>query len=463
MWFHCALFAVCLAITLTPARAQTPLADVHRAEIKAIAEQAGLLDPGMNGMLEELEEVYRDLHQNPELSLREERTAALLAKRLLDAGFEVTESVGGLGVVGVLKNGDGPVVILRADMDGLPVKEETGLDFASEVTMTNDAGEAIPVMHACGHDMHMTTWLGAARVLVATRDHWRGTVVMVAQPAEEIVQGAVRMVADGLFTRFPKPDFVLGIHCSTTMAAGEIGIVPGPASAASDSVDIVFHGKGGHGATPHLTVDPVVMAARAVVALQTIVSREVDPFDSAVVTIGTFHAGTKRNVIPDTARIQLTVRSYKPAVQQKVLAAIRRIALAEAAAAGAPREPEVTVVEHESAEVVVNDPALAERLLQSMQVILSPEKVRLAEPVMTSEDFGVYGRASGAPSIQLRLGTVELRQFLEAKESGRLAELPGLHTARFAPAVQPTIRAGTAALVLATLELLETNPAAKGR
>lgn len=460
--FRNVILLACCALSVS-STAQEPADDPRRADIRRIAEQAGLFDPELKGQLAALDEVYRDLHRNPELSLREERTSAKLAGLLREAGFEVTEKVGGLGVVGVLKNGEGPVVMLRADMDGLPVKEETGLDCASVATMTNDAGESIPVMHACGHDMHMTTWLGAARILVATKDRWRGTVVMVGQPAEEIVQGAVRMVADGLFTRFPKPDYILGIHCSPAMPAGEIGIVPGPASAASDSVDITFFGKGGHGATPHQTVDPVVMAARAVVTLQTIVSREVDPFDSAVVTIGTFHAGTKRNVIPDTARIQLTVRSYKPAVQKKVLEAIRRIALAEAAASGAPREPEVTVLEHEAAEVVVNDPALAERLLKSMQITLGPDKVRLAEPVMTSEDFGVYSRSSGSPSIQLRLGTVEPRQFLEAKEAGRVAEIPGLHTSRFAPAVRPSIRSGTSAFVLATLELLEASPMPRDR
>ncbi len=259
-----------------------------------------------------LDKLYLDLHQSPELSMREEKTAAKMAERLRGAGFEVTEGVGGLGVVGVLRNGEGPTVLVRTDMDALPVKEQTDLPYASKVVATNEAGESVPVMHACGHDAHMASWVGAAVLLAQSKEKWHGTLVFVGQPAEEIVQGATRMVNDGLFTRFPKPDFVIGIHVANTMPAGQVGIIAGPASAASDSVDITFYGVGGHGAVPHRTVDPLVIAARAVGALQTIVSREVDPFDAAVVTVGTFHSGNKRNIIPDEAKLQLTVRSYKP-------------------------------------------------------------------------------------------------------------------------------------------------------
>jgi hippurate hydrolase len=279
----------------------------------------------------------------------------------------------------------------------------------------------------------------------------------VGQPAEEVVQGATRMVNDGLFTRFPKPDFVVGIHVANTMPAGQVGVIAGPASAASDSVDITFFGRGGHGAVPHRTVDPIVIAARAVGTLQTIVSREVDPLDSAVVTIGTFHAGNKRNVIPDEARLQLTVRSYKPEVQKKILASIERIAKAEAAAGDAPREPVVTLVERESSEVVVNDPALATRLTGALQRGFGETNVISGTPYMTSEDFGVYGRAAGAPAIQLRIGAVDPSVFAQAKAAGRTLLLPGPHSPHFAPDRERTIKAGAIAFTLSVLELAGTD------
>lgn len=439
---------------------------MHRPKLSTIAVVSTLLGsinhaaadpPDVNGLdvvYPALEQLYFDLHQNPELSLREEKTAAKLAAQLRSAGVEVTENVGGFGVVGVLRNGDGPTVMLRTDMDALPIKEQTGLPHASTVVAMNDAGESVPVMHACGHDVHMAVWVGAANLLARSKDRWRGTLVFVGQPAEEIVQGASRMVGDGLFTRFPKPDFVLGIHVSHMLPAGQVGIVPGPASAASDSVDITFYGTGGHGASPHRTVDPLVIAARAVGALQTIVSREVDPFDAAVVTVGTFHAGTKRNVIPDEAKLQLTVRSYKPEVQKKLLSSISRIAKAEAAAGGAPREPAVTTVAAESSEVVVNDPALAERLRGSLSRGLGDGRVHIVEPVMTSEDFGVFGRAAGAPAIQLRIGSIEPESFAAAKEAGRSLMLPVPHSPRFAPDHERTIKTGVSAFTLSVMELM---------
>ncbi len=408
---------------------------------------------GLDALYPSLERLYIDLHQHPELSLQEKRTAAKMAAELRAAGFEVTENVGGLGVVGVLKNGEGPTVLVRTDMDGLPVKEQTGLPFASAATATNDAGDTVPVMHACGHDAHMTCWIGAATLLAQSKDRWHGTLVFVGQPAEEIVQGAKRMVDDGLFTRFPKPDYVIGLHVMPTLPAGHVGIVAGPTSAASDSVDITFYGKGGHGARPHHAIDPIVIAARAVVALQTIVSREVDPFDSAVVTVGTFHAGNKRNIIPDEAKLGLTVRTYKPEVQKKILASIERIAKAEAAAGGAPREPEVKVLEKEAAEVCVNDPALAARLLKALQRGLGEGNVAAAEPTMGSEDFGVYGRAAGAPGIQLWLGAVEPKMFADAKAAGRTMMLPGLHGPQFAPDREKAIKTGTAAFVESVVEV----------
>lgn len=416
------------------------------------AEPPGLA--GLDALYPSLDALYIDLHQNPELSLQEEKTASKMAARLRAIGFEVTEKVGGHGVVGVLRNGAGPVVLVRTDMDALPIKEQTGLPFASAATATNSAGESVPVMHACGHDAHMASWVGAATLLAGAKDRWRGTLVFVSQPAEEVVQGARMMVNDGLFTRFPKPDFVLGLHVTQRLPAGWVGVVSGPASAASNSVEITFFGRGGHGAMPHMAIDPVLIAARTVVTLQTIVSREVDPLDAAVVTVGTFHAGTKKNIIPDEAKIGLTVRSFKPEVQKSLLASIERIAKAEAAAAGAPREPKVVVDEREAAEVVVNDPALAARLQAALGRALGEPHVPSMDPETTSEDFGVYGRTAGAPSIQLRLGAMPPEVFEGAKQAGRVLLLPAPHSPLFAPDRERTIRTGVAAFTLSALELL---------
>ena len=407
---------------------------------------------GLDALYPSIDSLYIDLHQNPELSLHEEKTAAKLATRLRAVGFEVTEHVGGHGVVGVLRNGPGPTVLVRTDMDALPVREQTGLPYASIVTAKNDAGETVPVMHACGHDIHMASWVGAATLLAHARDHWRGTLVFVGQPAEEVVRGAEAMVVDGLFTRFPKPDFALAIHDTNVLPSGQIGVTSGPASAASNAVDITFFGRGGHGAAPHRTIDPLLIAARAVVTLQTIVSRETSPFDPAVVTVGTFHAGTKRNIIADEAKIELTVRSYKPEVQKRLLSAIDRIARAEAAAAGAPREPAVAVDPREATEVVFNDPTLAARLTSALRRALGDASVVPTDPVTSSEDFGVFGRVAGVPSIQLGVGAAEPGELAKAKAAGRLQ--PGPHNSGFAPDRERTLRTGVAAFTLSALELL---------
>jgi hippurate hydrolase len=414
---------------------------------------------GLRALYPSLDSLYIDLHKNPELSLHEERTAAKLAARLRNLGFEVTERVGGFGVVGVLRNGAGPTVMVRTDMDALPIKEQTGLPYASTTTVKNDAGGTVPVMHACGHDIHMSSWVGAATLLSRTRDRWHGTLVFVGQPAEEVVQGAENMIKDGLMTRFPKPDFVIGLHDTKVLPAGQIGVVAGPAYAASNAVDIRFFGKGGHGAAPHLTIDPLLIAARTVVTLQTIVSREVNPFDPAVVTVGTFHAGTKRNIIADEAKLELTVRSFKPEVQKHLLAAIERIAKAEAAAAGAPREPEVVVDAHEASEVVFNDPVLAARLTTALRRGLGDANVVPGQPVTGSEDFGVFGRVAGVPSIQLSIGAVEPAQFASAKSAG--TTVPGPHSPLFAPDREPTIRTAVAAFTLSALELVGTPAGGK--
>lgn len=406
---------------------------------------------GLDALYPSLDALYCDLHKNPELSLHEEKTSAKLAERMRAIGFEVTERVGGYGIVCVLKNGKGPTVMVRTDMDALPIKEQTGLPYASAVTVKNDAGDTVSVMHACGHDIHMASWLGAATLLARQKDRWHGTLVFIGQPAEEMLQGAELMVKDGLMARFPKPDFVLGIHDTNVLPAGQIGIVSGSASAASNAVDITFYGKGGHGAQPHRTIDPVVMAARAVVTLQTIVAREVNPFDPAIVTVGTFRAGTKRNVIADEAKLELTVRSYKPEVQKQLLAAIERIAKAEAAAARAPKEPLVFVDPKEASDVVFNDPALSTRLETALKRGLGDANVLRIDPTSASEDFGVFGRVAGAPSIQLRVGMVEQGFFAKAKAEGTLT--PGAHTAQFAPDREPTIRGGVSALTLSVLAL----------
>jgi len=424
----------------------------HPARAAGPSELAGL-----DTLYPSLDALYIDLHQNPELSYHEEKTAAKMAAQLRAAGFEVTEHVGGFGVVGLLRNGPGPVVLVRTDMDALPIKEETGLPYASIVSVKNDAGETVSVMHACGHDIHMTSWVGAATLLSRARNRWNGTLVFVGQPAEEVLHGAEMMIKEGLLTRFPKPDFVLGIHDTSLLPAGQIGVTSGPSSAASNAVDITFYGRGGHGAAPHRTIDPVVMAARAVVTLQTIVSREVSPFDPAVVTVGTFHAGTKRNIIPDEAKLELTVRSYKPEVQKQLLSAIERIAKAEATAARAPREPVVFVDPKEASEVVVNDPALTVRLASALRRSLGDANVIPIDPWTTSEDFGVFGRVAGAPSVQLRVGAIEPNLFSKAKAEGKL--IPGPHNAGFAPDRERTIRTGVAAYTLSVLDLLGSTKA----
>jgi len=351
-----------------------------------------------------LDALYVDLHQHPELSLQEEETAAKLAARLKALGYEVTTRVGGHGVVGLLRNGTGPTVLLRTDMDALPVKEETGLPFASSVTAKNAAGETVPVMHACGHDAHMASWVGAATLLARSRDRWRGTLVMVGQPAEELVSGARAMIADGLLTRFPRPDFALALHDTSIVPSGKVAFVPGYMYANINSAELTVFGTGGHGAIPHRAVDPIVIAARIVVTLQTIVSREVNPFDPAVVTVGSIHGGTKSNIIPEEVKLQLTIRSYKDEVQDHLVSAIGRIARAEAAAGRAPREPLFQVGPRTAS--VMNDADLGRRVREALTQSLGADRVLDGQPSMGSEDFTEFGRA-GIPSLIFWLGAAE--------------------------------------------------------
>jgi hippurate hydrolase len=404
---------------------------------------------GLDALYPEMEKLYMDLHQSPELSLHEEKTAAKLAGRLRALGFEVTTGVGKTGLVGVLKNGKGPTVMLRTDLDGLPVEEKTGLPYASKVTTTDDAGATVSVMHACGHDVHMTSWIGAATLLSRSKDRWRGTLVMVGQPAEEKEGGAQLMLADVLYTRFPKPDFALAIHDDALMSAGQVGIVSGFALANVDSVDVTIFGKGGHGAYPHTTVDPIVIAARTVTALQTIVGRENNPLDPAVVTVGSIHGGTKHNIIPDEVKLQLTVRSYKDDVRKRLLSAIERIARAEAAAAGSPKAPEVKVIDGTPA--MFNEPVLTKRVADAVARGLGASRVEDHPPVMGAEDFSEYGRA-GVPATILWVGAVSPEKYETAKAAG--TALPSLHSSEFAPDPEPTIKTGISVMTLGALELL---------
>src|SRR6266446_5841151 len=405
---------------------------------------------GLDEIYPELDALYLDVHRNPELSGREEKTAAKLADRLRRLGYEVTAGVGGTGVVGVLRNGSGPTVLLRTELDALPVEEKTGLPYASKATATDPSGKTVPVMHACGHDVHMASWTGAAALLARGKDRWHGTLVMVGQPAEETVQGARAMLADGFLTRFPKPDFSVAFHDSSDLPAGKVAYVPGYALANVDSVDVTIFGRGGHGAKPDTTVDPIVIAARTVLSLQTLVSREKDPLEPAVLTVGSIHGGNKHNIIPDDVHLQITVRSYTAAVRKQLLDGIARISKAEAAAAAAPREPEIRT--GEGANATFNDPAVTRRLGAMLARELGQDNVLEGKPEMVAEDFGEFGKAAGVPSVLLRVGAVEQGKYAAAQRSG--APLPSLHSATFAPDREPTIRTGTTVLVLSALELL---------
>jgi hippurate hydrolase len=412
-------------------------------------ERAALVAREVNATAAALAATYRELHAAPELSFQERATAASLARRMRALGFEVTENVGRTGLVAVLRNGDGPVVLLRTDLDALPIAEATGLPYASTATGTGPTGEPVPVMHACGHDVHMTSWLGAATVLAALEGSWRGTLVMIAQPAEEIGEGAEAMLADGLFTRFPRPDFALALHDMPDLPSGVVAISPGPVAASADSVDVRFFGRGGHGAQPHTTVDPIVIASRFVLAVQTLVSRENDPFDPAVVTVGAFHAGSKHNIIPAEAHLQLTVRAYRDDVRRRLLDGIRRIARAEAEAAGAPRPPEVTA--SQGTPPTHNDEALAGRIAAALRRDLGEARVVAQRPIMAAEDFSLYGRA-GVPAVMMWLGATAPERLERARAGG--APVPPLHSPQFAPDVEATVAGGATALALAALELL---------
>ncbi len=394
-------------------------------------------------------ELYLDLHENPELSWHETQTAAKIAARLRGLGYEVTEQVGRTGVVAILKNGSGPTVMLRTELDALPVQEKTGLAYASKVHTKDDSGRDVPVMHACGHDLHMASFLGAATIMAQSKNSWHGTLMLIGQPAEETISGAKAMIDDGLFKRFPKPDVAVALHVSNEFPAGKVGVASGYRYASADSLRITIYGKGGHGAAPQDTIDPVVIAARTVVVLQTIVAREVKPRDAAVVTVGYIQAGTKNNIIPDQADLGLTVRTYKPEVRKQVLAAISRIVKAEAEAGGAPKAPSIEI--YETTNAVYNDPELAARLKSVLVSALGKDDVVVAEPIMVSEDFA-YFIEQGVPSFYFALGGAEPQRFAQAKAAGE--KLPSNHSPFFAPDVDPALHAGIAAEVAVLRNLL---------
>jgi amidohydrolase len=415
----------------------------------AFAQQPGGVAAEVAAVYQQAETLYLDLHQHPELSRHEQQTAARLADGLRPLGYDVTTGVGGTGVVAILKNGAGPTVMLRTELDALPVTENTGLPYASVVRTKDDGGTEVGVMHACGHDAHMAAWMATARIMAASRARWAGTLLLVGQPAEEVVAGASAMLADGLFTRFPRPDFALAVHDDPRMPAGEVGYHAGAILANVDSINITIFGRGGHGARPETTVDPVVVAARVVLALQTIVSRETSPFDPAVVTVGSIHGGSKNNIIPDQVVLQLSVRSFADSVREHLLAAIDRIAKAEAAAAGAPREPLVQRVE--GANSLVNDPGLTERIAAALKLEMGAAAVKDAPPEMASEDFSEFQRA-GVPVLMLRVGATERRKYDQAMKSG--ASPPSLHSSLFAPDKEPTIKSAIEVEVVALRTLM---------
>jgi amidohydrolase len=418
---------------------------------------AATLSDSIRADMPQLMTLYRDLHAHPELSMQEVRTPALLAPEMRKLGFQVTEHVGKTGVVAVMKNGPGPVLLIRADMDALPVKEQTGLPFASQVTGKLPDGTETPVMHACGHDTHITTWLATGRRLAAMKDQWSGTLVMILQPGEERVIGAQAMLDDGLFTRFPKPDVLLAFHDSATLPAGVIGVTRGFALANVDTVNIDVKGVGGHGAYPQNTKDPIVLASRIVMALQTLVSRENDPQQPAVVTVGSFHSGTRSNIISDDAKLALTVRSYTPETRKLLLDGIRRIARGEAIAAGMPEDRMPTVeIEQPSADATFNTPQLSDHLLQLFGSHFGAGRVVETKPVMAAEDFSRFWLADKSKqSVIFWVGGVPQAKWDAVK--GDTLKLPALHSPLWAPDADAVISTATEAMTVAALDVLKKS------
>ena len=416
--------------------------------------QATTLDLNLQKTMPEIEKLYLDLHQSPELSYHEKQTGQKLAKQLKQLGFTVTDNVGGYGVVGIYKNGDGPTVMIRTDTDGLPIVEQTGKPYASKVTVTNDAGATVGVMHGCGHDIHMSSFIGTAQQLMTHKDQWQGTLMMVAQPAEEVGGGAKAMLKEGLFTKYPTPDHVVGLHVSASVPAGKVSMKTEYTMASVDSVDITVKGKGGHGAYPHTTIDPVVIASRIVLALQTITSRELSPLEPSVITVGSIHGGSKHNVISDEVKLQLTLRSYNPEVRLQQIAAIKRISKGIALSAGLDESlaPEVYVHEDESIPSTYNNPEQTNLVRNAISNAIGKSNVLETDAVMAGEDFGLYGRTDkNIPITLFWLGGVEPSQYDAAMQSG--ATLPSLHSSKFAPDYKKALPTGITAMSNAAVAL----------
>jgi len=422
--------------------------------------------PAVASQIASLLDIYRDIHAHPELSHHEARTAAILARGLREAGYAVTERVGvypdgsrAFGVVGVLKNGPGQTLLIRGDMDALPIVEETGLPYASHVMTKNASGQDVGVMHACGHDVHTTVLLGTARALAGTRAAWHGTVMIIGQPSEETIDGAKAMLADHLYERFGRPDMIIGLHDTNQLAAGTVGIIPGPASASSTSVDVVIRGIGGHGSAPQVGRDPITLAAYYITQIQTIVSREEDPLDPTVVTVGSIHGGTKRNIIPDEVKLELTTRSYSDKGRQIVIDGLRQIAAGITTAANLPPEKAATVsvLENESTPVQYNDPAMTAEVRELLVKALGEAQVKGAEKLMGSEDVGVFGMSADLkrneiPVVYFRLGAMDPEKFAAATAAGK--RLPGTHTSHFEPLPKPTLETGVTAMTAVATGLL---------
>src|SRR5881394_3641319 len=409
--------------------------------------------------------IYKDLHTHPELSGHEERSAAIVAKELKAAGYEVTDHVGkydkpgltGFGVIGVMKNGDGPVVAVRTDLDALPVHEETGVPYASTVTTKNDLGLDVSVMHACGHDIHMSTFIGTARALAKLKDKWHGTLIFIGQPSEEALGGARALLKDGLYTRWPKPNYVMGLHDDAEIATGQIGVTEGYCYANVDSVDVTVRGVGGHGAYPHKTKDPIVLAAEMINTWQTIASRENNPLDPIVVTVGSIHGGTKHNIISDEVKMQLTVRTYKQEVRDRVLIAIERIAKGIATTAGVSpdRAPIVQVEKDQYTPATYNNPELTKRVSAALKTAIGANNVIAKDPTMGGEDFSEYSMTDHSiPAFMFNVGAVDPAKVAESKKPGA-PSLPSLHSSKFAPVPEPTIRTGIIGMVSAVLDLMK--------
>jgi hippurate hydrolase len=432
------LAAVLLAIPAV-ALAQDSARDRSRSQESA---------PGIGDHLTELVSLYRHLHSHPELSYREEETARRIAEELKQTGADVTTGVGGHGVVGVLKNGPGATVLVRTDLDALPVVEETGLAYASKVKTTDPNGREVGVMHACGHDVHMTCLVGTARWLAEHRDRWAGTVLLIGQPAEEMVGGAKAMLGDGLYTRFPRPDFALALHVINDLPAGVVGYTSGPTLASATVVDVTVRGRGGHGAAPHTTADPITLAALLILDFQTIVSREIDPTQPAVLTVGSVHGGTKHNIIPDEVKLQLSLRAFSEEVREQLIEGIKR---RSSGLAQAHRAPAPSVEVGEGTPLTISTPSLVQRVVPGLRRALGEARVREIGPVMGSEDFGLFGQG-GVPTFMFRLGTMPEKTLQEAKAKGE--PIPSLHSSKYQPDPAPSIETGVRAMVAAVRELL---------